>query len=336
MKSIPNTFFLLLGVTWCAALAAADAGAAWVAANFPTHSVVPLQVNIFGDGNPANGVEDDRIDMSSPDWNDPSRRSWNMGAGTIHCEGKNRGSAIILDTSSLGGPVTGMIVATSAHVVFDLEENRRFRSCRFHYMALDSLPGYQADIDLDASVLGPFKPGKDRRQPEFGKHDWAFLYVPSPSAGINGSGRIRLMPFESLSHVDQSRVSFQFIAYSRSSGSISISTRCSVAESTPQDLGGGAWRGQLLDNCDSEGGASGGGLVAAVDGQQFLVAIRSGAHWNSDAFPEKDYPRGPPDGSSWDVGSNTNFSRAIDLDLLDALARMVDRLSAETQTRGRL
>lgn len=294
---------------------------------YPEQIAEPLQVNIFGDGNPDNGTEDDRIDMSSPDWNDPSRRRWNMGAGTIHCDGRNRGSAVILDTDRLETRLPGMIIATSAHVVFDLDEQRRFKRCKFHYMALDSLPGYQADIDLDRSVLGPFDPEKDRRDPEFGRHDWAFLYVPSPSPGINGSGRVSPMPFDALQKLNDGEASFQFIAYSRSRGSISISTQCSVTESTEIDLGGGAWRGQLLDDCDSEGGASGGGIVAAVNGRHFLVAIRSGAHWNSDAFPEQDFPRGPPDGSTWNIESNTNFSRAIDGELMNALEGMVARLS---------
>lgn len=286
----------------------------------------PLPVNIFGDGNPGNGVEDDRIDMSSPHWNDPSRQAWNMGAGTIHCEGRNRGSAVILDTTSLEASFQGMVVATSAHVLFDLEAQRRFDHCRFHYMALDSLPGYQADIDLERSVMGPFDPAKDRRDPGFGQHDWAFLYIPSPSPGISAQGRISPFPFEALGHVNHLDISFQFIAYSRSSGSISISTRCQVAESTGSDLGGGAWRGQLLDDCDSEGGASGGGVVAAIAGKHYLVAIRSGAHWNSELFPAREYPHGPPDGSAWSLSDNTNFSRAIDAELIEALSSMLRKL----------
>ena len=288
------------------------------------------QVNVFGDGNPANGTEDNRIDMSSPAWNDDSRRPWNMGAGTIHCDGKIRGSAMIVDTREFKPAGGGLILATSAHVLYDLQQQRRFAACQFHYMALDHLPGYQADIDFSRSRLGSFDPSSARNSLLFGKEDWAFLYVSGPVAGISGSGRVRLRSFKSTVNGMRVPLQYQFIAYSPAADSIVISTQCEVAESTPGDLGGGAWPGQLLDNCDSEGGASGGGLVASTATGHYLVGIRSGAHWDSDAFPQRQFPNGPPDGARWDVRTNTNYGRAIDEELIDALRSLL----MENQIKG--
>ena len=109
-----------------------------------------------------------------------------------------------------------------------------------------------------------------------------------------------------------------------------ISENCQVAESTSGDLGGGTWAGQLLDDCDSEDGASGGGLVASTRSGHYLVGIRSGAHWDPEVFPPGEYPLGPPAGATWDILRNTNFSRAIDLPIIEALRAMVQDLGKDT------
>lgn len=286
-----------------------------------------LQVNVFGDGDAQNGIEDSRIDMSSPLWNERIRRPWNMGAGTVHCDGKNRGSAVIIDIREFGNLDKGFIVASSAHVLFDLEKNQAYQNCQFHYMALDSLPGYQAEIDLQLSRIGKFDPAIRRESLAFGQDDWAFLYVSDDVPGVEINGRIKPRSFESISRDTSFDGNVQFIAFNPDSGSINISTQCVARESTAGDLGGGAWKGQLLDDCDSEGGASGGGLVASVNGESFLVGIRSGAHWDGGAFPAPDFPDGPPKGSRWDILINTNFSRAIDLELVAELRSLIAELN---------
>jgi hypothetical protein len=287
--------------------------------------------NIFGDGDPENGVEDSRIDMSSPAWNLATRRSWNMGAGTIHCDGRNRGSAVILDTLEFGGLSQGMIIATSAHVLFDLEKKRAFSSCRFHFMALDHLPGYQATIELERSSIGDFDPDAPRNGEFFGKEDWAFLYVDDDVPGLSHNGSLRLRSFQEVQELNEGLVEFQFIAFSQSKGSIAISSSCEVQESDASDLGGGGWEGQLLDNCDSEEGASGGGLVASNADSHFLVGIRSGSHWDGESYPPAEFPEGPPAGSRWDVRKNTNYSRAIDQELIESLRTLVQEINGEAR-----
>jgi hypothetical protein len=123
-------------------------------------------------------------------------------------------------------------------------------------MGLDQLPGYQGDIDLARSRLGDFDPSGARDQPGFGKEDWALLYVSGIVPGVSGSGRVRLRPYARLADESVQPV-YQFIAYSAVARGMTISTACRVVESNGGDLGGGGWAGHLLDDCDSEGGASG-------------------------------------------------------------------------------
>jgi hypothetical protein len=305
----------------------ADRLQAWLEAQGLNHSMQVRQINIFGDGNPSNGNEDNRIDMSSPAWNHELRRPWNMGAGTIYCDGMNRGSAMIVDTREFGRLEQGLIVATSAHVLYDLERRRRFSNCEFHYMAVDSLPGYQAPVSFSQSRLGRFDPSSPRDHAIFGREDWAFLYVRDPIPGVSIAGRIPLRPYRETQVTDSQAVHYQFIAYNPGADAITISTACQVKESEPGDLGGGSWPGQLLDDCDSEGGASGGGLVASFEGGHYLVGIRSGSHWDGHRYPGTEYPDGPPAGEAWDVLSNTNFSRAIDTELIGELRSMLNELT---------
>jgi hypothetical protein len=288
-------------------------------------------VNIFGDDDPSNGVEDSRINMASPQWHDRDRRPWSMGGGTLHCDGRHRGSAMIVDTREHGGLRHGLIVMSSAHVLYDLDSGRPYQACRFHYMGLDQLPGYQAEVDLTRSRHGRFDPAGPRELPGFGREDWAFLYVPDLPPGVAGSERLRLLPYAELPADWAAAAHYQFFAYSKSLGGMTVSTACSVVESGRGDLGGGGWPGHLLDDCDSEGGASGGGLVASVGAEHYLVGIRSGAHWDGERFTASEYPLGPPDGARWDIASNTNFSRAIDRELIAVLAQMVHGLRQQVK-----
>ncbi len=154
----------------------------WLASQGYGDALRMQQVNIFGDGNPANGTEDNRIDMSSPRWNSNSRRPWNMAAGTIHCDGKIRGSAMIVDTREFRPADGGLILATSAHVLYDLHRQRRFTACQFHYMALDHLPGYQANINFSRSRLGSFDPSSARNRAAWDKTEGRASSAP-PRAG---------------------------------------------------------------------------------------------------------------------------------------------------------
>ena len=287
---------------------------------------LPLQANVFGDGNPANGIEDDRRAMIARGRPGEALQSWQMSAGTIVCDGEIRGTAVLLDVSEFSRSVRGAFLATSAHVLYDLDHHMPFEQCRFHYLALDQVPGYQASIDRKYRSLGPFDPDMETSDAGFGVDDWAFLYLANDSMGDGQSGRLPLRAYSEFVSGSGPAPDYRLIGFDSSRTVMGVSQGCRVQLSAAGDLGGGAWAGQLLDDCDSGNGASGGALVASLEHEHFLVGIRTGSHWSRERFPIDDFPSGPPPGSRWDVEENTNFSRAIDQHLINVLRELVERV----------
>jgi hypothetical protein len=287
--------------------------------NAQTIHTVP--VNIFGDGNPENGVEDSRQQLMNGRGRAVNLADQPLNAGTIKCDGKVRGTAMVIDTRELAPDLKGVVLASAAHVLYDLHKKKRFRRCEFQFLALGELARYRAKIDLKRVRMGQFDPLKATEGLEFGEGDWAFLYVPKPWKGFNRDEALTLrdFSFSQTASYRQSGGDVRLVAYDSSLRVISVSRDCTVIESSTDDLGGGGWKGQLLDDCDSGGGASGGGIVAVLNQQHYLIGIRSGSHWSEQDFPSNVFPEGPPDGSVWNRHSNTNFGRAIDAYILQEL-----------------
>ena len=288
-------------------------------------------VNIFGDGNPDNGIEDSREQVMGGRRRGISLADQRMNAGTVKCDGKIRGTAMVVDTREIAPGFKGAVLASAAHILYDLDKKKRFTHCEFHFLALGELARYQAQIDLNNLRMGDFDPTESTGGVEFGEGDWVFLYVPRPWKNFNQDETLELREFSYLQmeSYQQSGGEFRLIAFDSSARVISVSRNCTVLESKGDDLGGGSWKGQILDDCDSAGGASGGGIVAVMDQKQYLIGIRSGSHWSEQVYPANDYPAGPPDGSVWDRHSNTNFGRAIDAVLLGELSEFIQGLEDE-------
>ena len=325
----PIQFFKTAALVWLAsgfspAVLAGDSYLdrleSWLAQQGYGDGLLIRQVVVFGDGDPANGVEDNRIGFSSPGWNQAELEPLNKSAGTIQCDGKVRGSATILDVSEFHAAPHGMILATAAHVLLDLDTGNPFRNCNFHYLGLTGRRD-RGRIDLEQSVQGNFDFHRPRNSPEFGRQDWAFLHVPENIPAAAQSGGIRPRAFSVMA--DKAGARYGLIGFSLAHGEVGISLDCQVRESVPGDIGGGSWPGQLLDDCDSTEGASGGGLIAWIADEQFIVGVRNGSHWDDDVFPVGEYPGGPPAGSLWNVHTSTNFSRAIDAGMLLALRKFL-------------
>ncbi len=311
--ALHNLLVLLLSLAVCSA-------------NAQTPGQIP--VNVFGDGNPDNGVEDNREQVMGGRGRGVRLLDQNMNAGTIKCDGKIRGTAMVIDTREFAPDLKGVVLASAAHVLYDLDTKKRYQRCEFHFLALGQLAGYRAKIDLNKLMEGGFDPVEATGDPEFGEGDWVFLYVPRPWAKFNPDKALTLLGFSNLQMelFQQSGGELRLIAFDSSAGVISVSKNCRVIESGDDDLGGGSWKGQLLDDCDSTGGASGGGIIAVVAQEQYLIGIRNGSHWNEQVYPASEYPLGPPDGSVWDRHSNTNFGRAIDAHLIGELVKFVQSL----------
>jgi hypothetical protein len=283
-----------------------------------------VAVNIFGDGNPLNGVEDDREAVMAGVLADDG----SMSAGTISCDGKFRGTAMVVDSREFAPAFKGVVLVSAAHVLYDLENKRRFKRCRFHFMGFETA-GFRAKIDLKNVRTGDFDPQQVTTRAEFGEGDWAFLYLPRPWKKFNPdlSLRVREFAFARGESYQQSGGEFRLLAFDSRQGVVTQSKNCTVVESGSDDLGGGTWKGQLLDDCDSADGASGGGIIAVWENQHFLIGIRGGSHWSQSVYPDDLYPSGPPDGSVWNRHSNTNFGRAIDNHLLREMSLFIQSQS---------
>lgn len=308
-------------------------GLIFVASNAPAQTVDQTPVNIFGDGDPANGIEDSRERVLSGRRRGVSLADQRMNAGTIKCDGKIRGTAMVVDTREYAPNLRGAVLVSAAHVLFDLQNGERYKRCEFHFLALSELARYRVKIDLANLVMGNYDPLMSTAGLESGEGDWVILYVPRTWRGYDPDEALlmRDFSFSQVSSYRQSGGELKLIAFDSSAGTISVSRNCSVIESSENDLGGGGWAGQLLDDCDSGTGASGGGIVAMLDDRQYLIGIRSGSHWSESKFPAKDYPNGPPEGAVWDLQSNTNFGRAIDAHImleLEEFTRDIEQLEA--------
>lgn len=289
--------------------------AIWLSAAFGAQTVAAAEivpVNIFGDGDPLNGVEDDRRPLAGEAL---------LNAGTIVCDARFRGTAMVVDTREAGGRFNGAVLVTAAHVLYDLKRKRLFRRCEFHFMGWQDSGQYRARIDLKDIRTGGFDPRQMTGSPAFGKGDWAIIYLHKPWKKFNPEQglRVREFAFSQGESFQQAGGAFRLVAFDSSSGVMTESGNCTVIESDGDDLGGGAWRGQLLDDCDSADGASGGGIIGILDRHHYLVGIRGGAHWSQLVYPGERFPLGPPEGALWDRRFNTNFGRAIDTGILGAI-----------------
>lgn len=286
-----------------------------------------LHAAVFGHGQGEGEPADDRIVLGTPAWQALRLGDWVLASGTLHCNGALRGSAVILAPDAFGPVPEGLVLVTAAHVLFDLERGGRFGDCDFHYLGLGALPGYQAKVDLATAVIGPFDPAGNRQVASFGRHDWAFLHVPEGIEAATEHVRIQPVKWEQgFPHHQAAEASL--LAWSEEHDAMAVTPVCRLVVSRSGDLGGGAWPGQLLDDCDSGQGASGGGLVAFIDGVPRLVGIRTGSHWDGALYPAGRYPEGPPPGEPWDVNRNTNFARSMDAELLAALQRFLKIITA--------
>jgi hypothetical protein len=247
--------------------------------------------------------------------------AWQQSGGTIFCDGRVRGSATMLSTDPGAAGVPGHFIATAAHVLWNLERGVPFEHCEFHFLGLSQLPGYRARIDERWVRAGAFDPGRDPASVGFGDGDWAFVYLPSGLGFTGRRGGLRVP--EADEPIVPSAEGVRIVAWNRDLRRVTVSGPCRYLHSKPGDLGGGAWAGQLLDDCDSADGASGGALFLQQGDGAILVGIRSGAHWDGDR-----YPQGPPAGAPWDVRANTNFARALTPELIAAFRGLQEEVVA--------
>ena len=241
---------------------------------------------IFGDGNPANGIEDKRL-LAPIDL----QRS----VGTVICDGGLRGTAVHIslmhsDSDSLQ---QGSIILTAAHVLYDPDTAQRYKKCTYHPQG-KRLSG----VIFTRVSAHDFRPTTNNKIQQ-ANQDIVFIALQKK---LRHSGM-------KLNLTGQSSSRLQLLGFNESQDNISISSNCQPFLSqtfvSPQ---------LLLHDCDAGRGASGGPLIDAETGT--VVGIHGGTLLFSPLGKES---RNAIAGASVDPETMVNQARKIDIDVLTKL-----------------
>jgi hypothetical protein len=274
-----------------------------------------VSAGVFGDGDPSNGDEDDRRSLSEGAVV-AGVSDWYRSGGAIFCDGAIRGSATLVDLGGLEPRRGGAVIATAAHVFLDLATGEPWTNCEYRHQGLGELPGYQVPLEERFILKGSFDLRKNPGEPDNVSGDWAFAWLGRDWAQPGGGEGLALADVHSAAN---GRGLLGVLAWDPERGELTLATGCRAVLSRAHDLSGDTHGRQLLDDCDSGTGSSGGALILSHGGEARLVGIRGGQHWDVDRWPPDRFPEGPPIGFPWDPGLHTNYARAVDAGLLETL-----------------
>ena len=277
---------------------------------------MPSPALVFGDGDPDNGVEDDRL-LAGDDGSSPELRHWLKQAGTIACDGAVRGTAALASLPGAGRDRSARVLVTAAHIFFDLERDQRWQRCFYHHEGMAERPGYRVPLRWEWVQFGKFDPATDPSQPQHGAGDFAFVWLGdqwTPPADTPG------FTLGTLSARAPGPFGLALVAWHSERQQLSVVARCQGVWSDREDLGGGLWSGQLLDDCDDAYGASGGAILRLEEGSVTLVAVRGGSHHAASLGL-------PVAGSLWHTQQRTNYARAFDQSVLLVLGDFIRQLA---------
>ncbi|MBT5388328.1 MAG: hypothetical protein HN817_03910 [Porticoccaceae bacterium] len=253
---------------------------------------------VFGDGNHANGIEDQRVS--------PPARLLNA-VGTIYCDGGLRGTATHIDLGAAAINKRALsIIVTAAHVLFDPKSGQPFQDCSYRpeNKRLNSVPF----AEISSHDYQPL--GRDKiRQSET---DIVFVSLQRPLY----QKRLKLGIFEPTGKL-------QLLGYNSNKERISLSPNCKDFDSNTfvsEHL--------LLHNCDASRGSSGGPLLSGspLDSVVEVVAVHGGTLLTKPKKPSRQAADGAPaDPEKW-----INQARKIDQLLLARLQRFIAYLRKDS------
>ena len=287
--------------------------------------VTGVLAGVFGDGDPSNGVEDDRRTLSEGA-SMAGLSDWYRSGGTVFCDGAVRGSAAVVDLGGLPPRREGVVIVTAAHVLMDLATGQPWAHCEYRHQGLGELPGYQVRLQERFILKGDFDTVGSAGDPDNVNGDWAFVWLGRDWVQPGGAQGLALADVRSAA---DGKGLLGLLAWDPERAQLTLAAGCRAVLSRVDDLSGDARGGQLLDDCDSGTGSSGGALILSHDGKARLVGIRGGQHWDEGRWPPERFPAGPPTGLPWDPVSHTNYARAVDAELLNALRQWWVGLAAD-------
>ena len=268
------------------------------------------QAAIFGDGNPENGIEDQRL-ILSPEQQSQAESNAMAAVGTIMCDGGLRGTATHIQSPATDTDQS--IIVTAAHILFDVKSGKRYDSCSY-------LPKNKRLSAISFKTISEhsFNPRNSNKIAQ-SENDIVFvalnrvLHQPalllSESRSIGG-GKLSLL------------------GYNSSQNHLTESTDCKQYRSiqfTSEKL--------LLHDCDARSGASGGPLILRSDNDQpaKLIAVHGGTLLIKtlliDGMDKAESHSARRDGSVVDPERWINQARRVDRAVLERLRRFVAYLA---------
>jgi len=259
------------------------------------------QSAIFGDGDPSNGIEDQR--------HLPAGQLL-KAVGTIFCDGGLRGTATHINTSLEEGPG---IILTAAHVLFDKDTGLGFKHCTYR-PENRRLSG----IDFFAVSEHQYKPFSSNK---IQQSESDIVFVALSKKPYQAS--LKLAIAKNIRRND-----LQLAGYNADRQEISLTSHCESFSSQAfisQQL--------LLHNCDALGGASGGPIIspAEVGNSKNIVAVHGGTLL-SDGAPLNDGSLHKVDqaaGAKANPNQWINQARKIDGAILNQLQQFLAYLAKD-------
>ena len=267
------------------------------------------EAEIFGDGDPDNGIEDSRQLLAATDM-----AHYQRFFGTIECFGRVRGIALLLSVLNSESDKFHPVLLTAKHV-FPGVGNERLEDC--HYQAAGK--PWQPQLLARKYVSGgSSRVGAEQsRVAEFAE-DWTLVSMPTWKGWKNNafSFSIDIAQRRYNGRGDKDTPYPQraiFIGFDEALGGFMVDFECEFGFPEPESLTGSAPH-LLWDNCDSVRGSSGGVVFGWIDHEPKIAGIRVG-----NLFDAGIYPYGPGPGDKFDLSTNINLTRLLDQEILDAM-----------------
>lgn len=273
---------------------------------------------IFGDGNPENGIEDQRL-MLSLEQRGQTGPNAMAAVGTIICDGGLRGTATHIKSPSTDANLS--IIVTAAHILFDVKSGKGYASCSY-------LPKNKrlSAISFKTISKHSFDP-LNRDKIAQSESDIVFVALNRPlqqpalllsEPQIIGSGKLSLLGYNSSqNHLTESADCKQY-------GSIQFAS---------EKL--------LLHDCDASSGASGGPLLLRSEKGQpaKLIAVHGGTlliktlliNGIGEAASKSNSNSASRDGAVADPERWINQARRVDQSVLLRLQQFVAYLAKGSQ-----
>lgn len=238
--------------------------------------------SVFGDGDPGNGVEDQRIYRQQT-------TSWPAlfnAVGMVACKGEVKGSGVLLNLD--GRPV----VLTAGHVL----EAKAVEVCEYQSSAN---PWDRGKLD---SILDVGDGTHEDPLPYRYENDWTLAAVaPWPGWRNWAISQDQIV----ANHSPEMAMAF-LVGFDVVSGQVKAHLRCNFGSAGQTSLLSGT-TGLVWDNCHSMGGASGGALFVQTPKGIGLLGIRIGSLFIS----ESENSLLPEMGDRFDLQRHINVSLLV-------------------------